>query len=116
MEEYKKSVAFDDEMHEARVDGYNIGFKDCLKKMKKHYLDLDVSKITLEETDEEDRADEQAKGIPIPVADEPNGSLQEAVDPIMISELAQEHQCVDFVSFHASWKSRLLECNDLLHK
>lgn len=56
-------MAFNDEIHEAGANSYTIGFKDCLKRIKKFYPDMDISKITSDKTDDEDGDEEQAEDV-----------------------------------------------------
>lgn len=53
IDNYEKSSTFQDKLHEARVESYDISYGDCLDKVKICYPDLDISKI-MEDSDEED--------------------------------------------------------------
>lgn len=72
VEAYKRSEAFDEEMHEAGVESYRIGFLDCLEKLTETYPDLDVSlvDITGDSTDGEKGVGDPAEEIPAPPIDE----------------------------------------------
>lgn len=91
VEEYKKSATFDKEMNEAGVESYNIGFGDCLKKVKEFYPDLDISKVTLDEIDE-DEVNEQIEDVFTFAVDDSSESISEVVDLVPASKPVDEDQ------------------------
>lgn len=90
IEEYKKSTAFDDEMTKAGVESYKMGFGDCLDKVLKLYLDLDISKVTIDDINEEDKAAEQAEDVPPSEVDDQSGQAQTVTDPDLAFEAPEQ--------------------------
>lgn len=53
VDDYKKSVAFDEEITEASSYYYWYAYDDCKAKVAKLFSDLDLIKVTIEEAVEE---------------------------------------------------------------
>lgn len=61
VQEYKKSVDFEQDIVEARTDRYMIDFEDCKDKVARAYLELDLSNILADGAAPEKEGDEEGE-------------------------------------------------------
>ena len=54
MEDYKGSEDFKFKVNKATTEGFDRGFKECTRQIKKLYPDLDLSKLEKDLLDEEE--------------------------------------------------------------
>lgn len=92
IEAYKRSEAFDEEMHDAGVESYHIGFLDYLEKVVETYPDLDVSPIDItgDSTNRKKGVGNPVEEILAPPTDE--GVTKEASTSALISRSAEKKQ------------------------